>query len=67
MHIRRQTVGDILSRRDKWLTGNTTNGAKGHAKHTDLEQAFWLWFSIKPTQNVTHGISSHLLSVESWG
>ena len=52
MDIARRTVGDILSQRDKWLSDNTAKRTKGHAKHTDLEQALWLWFSNKRAQNV---------------
>jgi len=49
VNIKRRVVGDILSQHDKWLADNTAKRNKRHAKHTDLDQAFWLWLKGQST------------------
>ena len=54
VEVKRRTVGDIIQQRDKWLSlGQLEPAAKRQktAKHTDLEQALWLWFSNFRAQN----------------
>ena len=53
--VKRRTVGDIISHREKWLAVNTSlPGAKRVklAMHGDLEDVLWLWFVNKRVQNV---------------
>ena len=45
--VKRRTVGDMLQNRDKWLAQDCEPGAKKlkTAKHSDLEETLFLWFS----------------------
>ena len=54
-NVGRRTVGDILQQRDKWLAVDVIAepAAKRQktAKHTDLEEALFLWFSDHRAKN----------------
>lgn len=53
--MKRRTVGDILSQRDKWAAHNNVQPAAKRikcAKHVDLEEALWIWFCNKRALNV---------------
>ena len=48
------TVGDILSQKDKWNTDDNERPFKMRklAKHSDMEEALFLWFSNVRSKNV---------------
>ena len=53
--VKRRTVGDILSQKDKWNTDDNERPFKMRklAKHSDMEEALFLWFSNVRSKNVT--------------
>ena len=53
--VKRRTVGDILSQKNKWNTDDNERPFKMRklAKHSDMEEALFLWFSNVRSKNVT--------------
>ncbi|KAL5011903.1 hypothetical protein ScPMuIL_010454 [Solemya velum] len=54
VEVKRRTVSDILSQKDKFDDENIEQSAKKQktAKHADLEEALFLWFSHARSQNI---------------
>jgi hypothetical protein len=53
--VKRRTMGDIMSQKDKWNSDDCDRPCKVRrvAKHSDMEEALFMWFSGVRSKNIT--------------